>query len=191
VIDCGVTLNTDLLSFNGKLINEHAQLFWSTSKEEEAVNFDIEKSSDGINFIKIGNISGYNDIRSEINHYSFIDPANFSGKNWYRIVMKNKKSGKKYSSIIQLSNDQMNFGLGNIINPFSNELAFQITTSENAKIDVSLYDLFGKAVKNKNYMVYAGVNGISLENTGKLSPGIYILQVKNKDIIINSKVIKK
>jgi len=105
--------------------------------------------------------------------------------------MKNNKSGKKYSGIIQLSNDQINFGLSNMINPFSNELTFQITTSENTKVDVSLYDLFGKVVKMKNYMVYTGVNGITLENTGKLSSGIYILQVKNKDIIINSKVMKK
>jgi hypothetical protein len=191
VINCYVPLNIDMLSFNGKLVASHTNLFWSTSKENEAVRFDIEKSSDGINFTKIGTVNGYTNYISEVNHYSFIDPSEFSGKAWYRIVMLSNKGGKKYSRIIQLTDEQIYFGLNNIINPFRNELSFEIITTNSAKIDVSLIDLFGKTVKTKSYTVYSGVNSLSIVNTEGLPSGIYILQVKNKDIIINNKVLKR
>jgi hypothetical protein len=180
-----------MLSFNGKLVTNHSNLFWNTSKENETVHFDIEKSSDGINFTKIGTVSSYTNYTSEVNYYSFIDPAEFPGKAWYRIVMISNKGGKKYSRIIQLTDEHIYFGLNNVINPFRNELSFEVITTNNAKIDVSLIDLFGKTVKSKSYTVYSGVNSLSIPNTEGLPAGIYILQVKNKDIIINNKVLKK
>jgi hypothetical protein len=191
VIDCGTLLNTDMLSLNGKLISNHSQLLWSTSKENEPVIYDIEKSFDGISFNKIGSINGYNDNKSEVNHYSFIDPTIFIGKGWYRIVIKNNNSGKKYSQTIKLSDQQIGFELGNIINPFKNALSFEVTATYNTKIDVILTDLFGKTVKQKSYNIYSGVNGLTLDNIQMLGPGIYALQVKNGNTTINSKVLKR
>jgi trimeric autotransporter adhesin len=191
VINCYTPLYIDMLSFNGKLVTDHANLFWNTSKEDEPVHFDIEKSSDGINFTKIGTLNSYANYTSEVNYYSFSDPAVFSGKTWYRIVMLSNKGAKKYSRTIQLSNEQIDFGLRNIINPFGNQLAFEVITTNNAKIDVSIIDLFGKTIKHKNYTVYSGVNSLSIENTQALNPGIYILQVKSNNITINNKVLKK
>jgi hypothetical protein len=191
VINCFTPLNIDMLSFNGKLVTGHATFFWSTSKENEAVHFDIEKSGDGINFNKIGTVNGHTNYISEVNHYSFINPVEFSGKAWFRIIMINNKGGKKYSRIIQLTDEQISFGLGNIVNPFRNELSFEVITTNNAKIDVSLIDLFGKTVETKSYTVYSGVNSLSISNTEKWIPGIYILKVKNKDIVITNKVIKR
>jgi hypothetical protein len=191
VINCFTPLNIGMLSFNGKIITGHANLSWNTSRENEAVHFDIEKSSDGINFDKIGTVNSYTNYISEVNHYSFINPFEFSGKAWFRIIMINNKGGKKYSRIIQLTDERIVFGLGNIVNPFRNELSFEVITTNNAKIDVSLIDLFGKTVKTKSYTVYSGVNSLSISNTEKWTPGIYILKVKNKDIVINNKVVKK
>ena len=180
-----------MLSANGKIHNDHAILSWTTSKEGESITYDVEKSIDGVNFIPIGTVNGYNITSTEINYYSFTDPEIFSGKPLYRIVMKNNNGGKKYSRTILLSRENFGFSLGNITNPFGNKLEFDVRTAENTKIEVALIDIFGKKVKSNNYTIYAGVNSISLTNTDHLSHGIYILQVKNNDIIINSKVLKK
>src|ERR1044071_4620009 len=123
------------------------------SKEIETVEFDVEESDNGLNFTKIGTVAGYDDSRSETNHYSFIDPADFNSKAWYRIVMKSKSGAKRYSRIIQLTNEQIDFGLTNIVNPFGSELPFEVVTTGNAKIDVSLIDLFGKTIKQKSFNI--------------------------------------
>ncbi|MEP6700023.1 MAG: T9SS type A sorting domain-containing protein, partial [Bacteroidota bacterium] len=191
VIDCGIPLNVNLLSFNGKLVNDHSNLFWSTSTETEPLHFDIERSYDGISFSFAGTVNSYNNYRSNNNHYSFIDPLPVTGKVWYRIVMVNKSSNKKYSRIIQLEIGQTQFGLVNLVNPFMDEVLFDIMTPTDSKIEVTLIDMIGKTIREKSYPIYNGVNGLSLGNTGNLPPGMYILQIKNKDIIINRKVLKK
>ena len=191
VINCGIPLNVNLLSFNGKLVNDHSNLFWSTSTETEPLHFDIERSNDGITFSFAGTVNSYNNYRSNTNHYTFIDPLPVTGKIWYRIVMVNKNSNKKYSRIIQLNNGQNQFGLVNLVNPFTDEVLFDIMTPADSKIDVTLIDMIGKTVMEKSYPVYNGVNGLSLGNTESLPSGMYILQIKNKDIIINRKVLKK
>ena len=112
VLDCGPALDIDLLSFNGKLVNSKANLFWSTSLEDSPVSFIIERSADGRNFLKAGELPGYNngDIT---NHYSFIDPVSVVDRMWYRIAMVTTGGQKKYSSIIQLYNGLRDFDVTN------------------------------------------------------------------------------
>src|SRR5205085_1979224 len=49
VINCGTPLKTDLIAFNGKLISDIGHLSWTTSKEDEALVFLIERSNNGSN----------------------------------------------------------------------------------------------------------------------------------------------
>jgi len=90
-----------------------------------------------------------------------------------------------------LSKSQVNFGIGNIVNPFKSELGFEVITNNSAKIDVSLTDLYGKTFKTTSYSVFAGVNSLSLKGLDALPAAMYILQVKNKETVINTMVLKK
>jgi hypothetical protein len=191
VIDCGIPLKTDLLSFNGTLVNNYSNLTWATSKEEQALKYHVERSTDGTHFTEIGVIDGYNndDI---VNQYSFVDPAAVSGKVYYRVIVINSGNNKKYTRIIQLSNQAAaNFGLTNVINPFNQILEFDVTTSVTTKVDVELLDMFGKVIKRKVYLVQTGVNMLSLTNTETLPAGTYILRVRNNDQVLTKKVLKK
>jgi trimeric autotransporter adhesin len=189
VITCGPTLNIELLTFNGKLVNNLAELFWTTSKEGIEIEFDIERSNDGINFIKVGSVNGHND-NSEINYYTFNDPAPLTKETVYRIVMKNNQH-RKISRQIRLYKEATDFKLANVINPFKNELLFDIVIDENTRVDISLTDMYGKQVTQRSYPVYQGVNSLRLDNTDALPAGIYILQVKNKDKKLNKRIFKK
>ncbi|MBS1654038.1 MAG: T9SS type A sorting domain-containing protein [Bacteroidetes bacterium] len=191
VVDCGIPLSTNLISFNGKLVADKANLAWSTSKEDEAFQFIIEKSTDQVNFSTAGTLNSNNNFSLTNNYYSFIDPVPVSGKAWYRLVMVNNSGKKKYSRIILLNKDLTSFGFGSVINPFSSELNFDIITAENTKINVDLIDLLGKSVKRKSYSVYNGTNSLSLENTDVLPEGIYTLRVENNGTIITKRVVKR
>jgi hypothetical protein len=52
-------------------------------------------------------------------------------------------------------------------------------------------DLFGKIVHRNSYMVHAGINALSLPNTENLPAGTYIFRVRNNELLINRKVLKK
>lgn len=190
VVDCNIPLRTDILSFNGSLVNDHGKLLWTTSKEDEPVKFEIEKSFDGLNFSAIGMVAGNQDPLSERNDYSFTDPTVVSGKAWYRIIMTNS-SNRKYTRTILLSNGKTDFTIASIVNPFASELVFNVDLSADSKIDVNLLDLFGKRIKSKSYIAYTGTNSLILDNTDNLAPGTYILQITSKQKTITAKVVKK
>jgi hypothetical protein len=189
VIDCTPVLSTDILSFNGKLVDSKGTLNWSTSKEDGAFVYVLEKSEDGINFTTLQEFPAYNN-GDNINYYSFTDPAFVKEKSWYRVIMKMPTGKKKHSSIIQLRNDVIDFELSNLVNPFSSTLSFNLTHRYSSLVTIELIDMSGKTVYSTNRMVYAGTNSINAGNTQSLAAGIYTLRVVSKDRFITKRIIK-
>jgi hypothetical protein len=192
VTNCGTPLKTDLLSFNGKLVNDKSNLSWTTSKEEEPLTFTIERSNDGSSFTPIGTVQSRNNYTAVINSYTFIDPVPVTGKVYYRLAMTDHSSAQKYSRTIQLTKlGGDNFGLVNVINPFNYSIEFDVTSPADTKIDVELIDMFGKRVRKNSYQIHAGVNALSIPDMENLPSGTYIFRIKNNEVLINRKVLKK
>ncbi len=190
VIDCGIPLETHLISFSGKPDNGHALLTWATTGENEPLSFDIEKSNDGINFSLIGSVSSYNDYTSEQSVYSFVDPSVLSGKSFYRIRMRNNNGQSTYSRTIQLAAEKETLSFVSVINPFTDALLFDISTDAGGKAEAELIDASGKLVRNKTFDISTGITRLSFENTQLLVPGIYFLRVKSAGAIIQKRVLK-
>ena len=192
VNNCGIPLKTDLLSFNGKIVNDKGHLSWTTSKEDMPVTFILERSNDGVNFAQTGTVNSYNDYMSPVNSYSFVDPISIVGKAYYRLILAEQSGARKFSRTIQLNKaDSDGLGLVSVINPFNHTLEFDIASKTDAKIEVELLDLFGKVVQKGSYTVRPGINALSMPNTDVLPSGTYILRVRNNEVFINRKVLKK
>lgn len=191
VLNCGTPLATDLLSFSGKIVNDKATLNWTTTKEEEPITFTIEKSSNGNTFTPIGTVNSNNNYNATSNNYNFIDPTPITGKVWYRILLTTDGGKKKYSRIILLSTDNISAGFGNIINPFKDQLDFEFIAGMKTKADATLTDMYGKTIKKATFILQPGVNSLTLQNTGNLPAGMYILHVENEEMNISKKVVKK
>jgi trimeric autotransporter adhesin len=191
-IPCLWPLNVTLLSFNGKLADDKANLSWTTSKEDASFHFDVQKSLDGVNYNTIGSVNSYGNTISETNQYSFIDPVKVDGKAHYRIVMVSNDNKRKISRVIQLTKDAKDFSFGTVINPFSSELQFEVFVPKNASIEAELIDQNGKAVKKRSFYLSAGTNSLSMPDAGILSQGIYTLRLHNSNgSIITKRVMKK
>ena len=191
VIDCGLPLATQLLSFVGRVSNNKAVLKWTTSTETEALYFDVEKSADGINFSTIGSVNGYNDNTSELNTYSFTDPQSLTEKTYYRIRMRNPQNQNKFSRTLQLTGQPETFSFVAVINPFNSQLEFEVSSDESGKAEALLIDQFGKILKRKTLDISEGITSLTMDNTGVLSPGIYILRLQLGGKIIQKRVIKE
>ena len=105
--------------------------------------------------------------------------------------MKNAAGQSTYSRTIQLSIDLSPLSFLSVINPFGNELSFEISTEHNGKAEVDLIDAAGKTVRKTSFEVSSGVNRLSIENTDLLSVGIYFLRVNVAGNIIQKRVIKQ
>jgi hypothetical protein len=191
VINCGPPLNTDLLSFNGRLVNNRAVLNWVTSREEEQVQFEVERSFDGRNFTKLGEKKGYFNKSDITNNYSYIDSSYTSGRVWYRIIIMNSTGKKKYSRTVHLGSEADDFIVNSVLNPFYNQLSFNVHIGKDAKIDVRLLNTSGSTVKQQGFTGHAGSNDLHLLNTSNLPAGVYILQIQYLDRTETRRVIKK
>ncbi len=190
VIDCGDVLDALLISFTGRLSDRKAALRWTTTGEDEPLQFDVEKSTDGINFSAIATINSYNDYASEQSTYSFTDPVPVSGKTFYRIKMRNQAGNTEYSRIIQLYDAEETFSFISVVNPFTSELAFDVAADFTGKAEAELIDATGKIVKRKPLELSKGVNSLLFGETDNLSPGIYFLRVHTADRVIQKSVVK-
>ncbi len=190
VIMCGPFLSTQLLSFTGQNINNQAFLNWSTATESEALLFDIERSLDGSVFTVIATINGHNDPAAGENQYTFTDPEILTGKTYYRIRMRNAAGQTSYSRTIQLAAPSDSFSFISVINPFSSELLFDVATDHGGMADAILIDQSGKIIIQKAFPMAAGINRLSLDQTGRLATGMYFLRLQKGAVIIQKSVIK-
>jgi len=78
-----------------------AYLTWETSEEINSKSFDIERSNDGINWIRIGTVSANNNSNS-YKLYNFTDHSPVSGENLYRLKMIDLDESFEYSRIESL-----------------------------------------------------------------------------------------
>jgi hypothetical protein len=191
VINCGFPLNVQLLSFNAKLQSGHGHLTWTTTKEDEAFTFDVERSTDGMNFSTIRTVASHDKPLSENNFYSFDDPDAVSGKVWYRIAMVSRTGEKKYSRTILLAAEGKGLDVGNVVNPFGEELSFNVTTQNDAIVDAVLLSSDGHVLRKQSFTAYPGVNSYSLKNLQTLPAGVYVLQVRGKETTVTRKVMKQ
>lgn len=185
VDDCQV-LPTKLLSFTGQLNNGNGYLKWVTENETPNAVYEVERSTDGVNFSKIASVKGVSpDARYT---YNYTDPKSISGQAYYRIRIV-EGDITKYSKIIILSS-KLEFSIRNLVNPFSSQISFDMVSPEKGKATVQLIDLYGRTVKQSNVLLLEGLNEIFLRNLDHLSSGIYALRIQIGERIITRQVLK-
>lgn len=190
VIDCGIPLSLPLLQFNGQLLNGMAVLNWSCSREDEPIIYEIERSMDGIHFIKVGTVYSYLKSFNEVNNYEFIEPAQ-PGTSYYRIRVSNNSGQFEYTRTIQLSRDQLLFSFVTVINPFSRHLQFDIASPINERVQALLIDPAGRLIRRKNLDLLQGINRYTIDNTYSLADGIYFLVIESGQGRIQRTVLKQ
>ncbi|HEV8270371.1 MAG TPA: T9SS type A sorting domain-containing protein [Chitinophagaceae bacterium] len=190
---CDFLLDVSILSFKGRNENNKGVLYWTTSKEEEPVKYEIQKSKRGSSFVTIGEITGYKDPSAETNHYTFVDPELLDNTlSWYRIKeIKTQTTKSKYSKVVQLIGDKAGLQIESLVNPFNSNVKFDLISGDDGLVQVEILDQYQHKLKGESYNLVKGRNSINIDNTDKLPAGFYILRVTSNNNVINRKIIKR
>jgi hypothetical protein len=189
VIDCGVPLTTDIISFSGKVDKGIVDLSWTATREEEAVTYFIERSMDGRNFSTVAQVRGGGNPANDINVYSSRHTS--GGMAWYRIKLANTTGGQKFSRIIKLGHTAQQLTLANVPNPFTSQLAADVSCAEAQMVSLRLIDNLGVTVRQETFTLSAGSNRVTMKNMDRLSTGIYTLQVQTGNTTLHKRVMKQ
>ena len=78
-------LPIELLEFTARPVGETAQLDWVTGSEKDCSHFTVQRSTDGISWKNIGEMSCKGNDASRETRYAFNDPNPYKGLNYYRL----------------------------------------------------------------------------------------------------------
>ncbi len=179
---CGI-LPITLSKFSGILQEGNGLIDWQTEVELYASHFELEKSSDGINFKNITVVTANNS-----QFYNYIDKYLFSGENYYRLKMVDLDGTFEYSNIIVLTKEQ---SIGDIYpNPFTDLVIIDNLGDDIKDLLVEVTDMIGRNILSFNLTNYAE-NKLEF-NLSTLSPGNYVIIYRDSNSkIMNKKILRK
>lgn len=184
-VNCLTILPVTWLSVNGQMQNGNAIIKWATATESNTDKFEIEHSTDGINYIKAGTKTAAGNS-STTKQYEFVHPSPASGKNFYRIKQIDLDGRFTYSSIIVLHNSNARTSLIIAPNPVQNE-ATLYCNEPGSKI-IQLYSMNGALLYTQKIN---GENNRLVINMTSMSRGPYFLRLTTVNGMETYKIIKQ
>ena len=94
-------LPVELLYFYGEKEGENVRLDWQTATEIKNSHFDVEWSTDGIVFEKIGEVAGAG-TTNEVQVYDFLHENPVASENYYRLRQVDFDEKYEYTNIISI-----------------------------------------------------------------------------------------
>jgi N-formylglutamate amidohydrolase len=178
-----------LSKFEGIRVGFINRLIWKTETEINNVGFDIERSTNGKDFekwifvpskAKNGNNSGTFD-------YTIDDNTPLSILTYYRLKQTDFDGKTTYSPVIAIESQKGKNAMTIYPNPSKGIIQIVINNSEEGQSSLTLYNLQGQLVFQKNIEQTLNVTDIKVE-LPPLSKGTYFLKLSNKNNSFTSQI---
>jgi Secretion system C-terminal sorting domain len=92
-------LPVDLVRFSANVLDDEVVLDWATASEENNAYFLVEHSTDGQNFIPVGEVKGHG-TTTVLQQYAYIDTDPLYGANYYRLKQVDLDGAFEYSHVV-------------------------------------------------------------------------------------------
>ncbi len=173
------------------------KLTWITAQETNNDHFVVQKSNDGFNFKKIGQIEGAGN-KSSLSQYEFEDQSINSGLAYYRLKQVDFDGNFEYSKIISVdiysSLSESSIEIKLFPNPLSgNDLnIYAKGFNSNQVISFNLINTLGQVIMTDQFFANGG--GVLLENidfeTIAGSDKVFFLQLQTSEKIMVRQIVR-
>jgi hypothetical protein len=183
VSGCGV-LPLNLLSFTGRKLGEKNQLNWKTDNEQNTSHFELQRSSNGRDFMPIGNSTAFNTPGQH--NYSFTDNLPLDGINFYRLKQIDLDGKSQLSQVVRISRDKPGAQLRIWPNPATDLLMMEYGGS-GTQVMIRVFDSRGALVKNQS----SQSTGTLSINVQSLAKGMYWVELSDGQLVQRSSFMKQ
>lgn len=177
VFQCTGLLPVTITDFNAVKSNETVLLKWYATYETSFKQYEIERSLNGVNFNKIGEVAGRN-----LANYSFNDSNLPEGSVvYYRLKMIDIDGKYTYSKTVPV---KLNNNLSNAIvypNPTAESLNIKLAQTLTANSTLKVMDVAGRIMKQQ--IIPAGTFNFSID-VKQLTAGRYFIKISNNNQVI-------
>ena len=189
-------LPIELISFIASVRDEHIRLDWATVTEINNDYFTVERSENGLSFESIGEVAGNGNSNTPTN-YELYDDSPIIGTSYYRLKQTDFDGEFEYFNLIAVNLHKDEDGICTLHvypNPCVGSCVIDLKDCplEDNKVNIELYDAFGKKIvnritpKSKNQDI-----SFHLNSSNNLAPGVYIVRSTANGKSESSKIIVK
>ncbi len=174
-------LPVELTSFTGWNEGALNKLHWATASEKNTVRFEIEKSMSASSWNRIGEVAAHGNSTVP-RTYDFNDNEPVVGNNYYRLKIVDADGQFTYSNVINVPiSSPLISGFVKIYpNPTNSLLNVDVQSVSAYTAKISVFDLIGKKVLEKEAELVKGVSTITFDLSSHAS-GTYILQFADSE----------
>ncbi|MGH2553671.1 MAG: T9SS type A sorting domain-containing protein [Chitinophagaceae bacterium] len=174
----GCTLPSTGVRLEAALNGNDVALSWKTESEINSDHFEIERSTDGINFTQIGSKQAAGNSITTIN-YSYADPNMSASVYYYRLKLVDADGQYKYSNIAIVRKPNGIKGVRVFPNPVTDQVNLEFLNAK-GNYDITFFNQSGQKVMNRNANVVSTVQYVNMAR-GSLPPGSYIISARNTE----------
>lgn len=188
------TLPVKMQVFTAMLDKKDVVLNWSTSMEEAFSHFEIERSTDGMNFSTIAVVMSRGTVLGKDTYYAYTDKAvnSSNGLLFYRIKLVENSNDASYSQVKVIHLQNLDEGTKVVINTYPNPVLNQLNiTLPNAwqgkQVVMELYSMQGAKIQSRQV---EAASQTEMLNTSSLTKGFYLLKASCNGQTTEQKIIK-
>ncbi len=169
-------LPVSFLNIAANRIGNNIKVDWQVAAEREIINYEVQRSTDGLNFIAVGIVSA--NRNSATLNYNWMDLNAVSGTFFYRIKSNGISGEATYTNIVKVAAGKQQPGFSISPNPVENGIInLQMIHQPSGNYRLRLINLSGQTVINKSFNHSAG-NGLQiLQLPELLAAGNYTVEI--------------
>ena len=157
--------------------NSEIAVEWKVANETDIAQYNVEKSKDGTNFIKVNTnlVKGNNNAT---NNYIWLDENAQTGENIYRVKMFGKDGSTKYTENVKVTIAAINTGISIYPNPIKEgKINIQMGNQPSGTYHLSLTNNNGQVIYTGTIQNNSNKSNFLINLNTKAAKGIYNLQI--------------
>jgi hypothetical protein len=184
----GSTLPVRLIDFGGSNNGDNNELHWKVSQEQDLLQYELERSTDGIHYQKVATIIAQNSQSEKT--YNHHDPVGLNNAEYYyRLKMIDLDRNYVYSAVVFIrAVNKNNFSV--LGNPFHDYVVLNYTIARDQGINIRFYNSAGAFLKEENYAATSGSGYYTLYGLAGYPTGMYLLKLESGGYQQTFKLIK-
>jgi len=181
-----IILRGSLVNFSAAYGKNFFDLNWNTIPGQNCDHFEIERSIDGNNFEKVGEVKKSGALTPNESFYFRDNVRPTLAKNYdlyYRLKQIDANGEVTYSKVLitRMYNTRSLASLSITPDPVANDILVNVQVKMRSYVVIKLSDKTGNIVMTKSVKADDEFNTYKLDETHQLQPGLY-----NLEIIVNS-----
>lgn len=181
-----VLLPVSMISFLAKSRGQKVDLEWTTAAEFNNDYFNIERSTDGRTFQKVGLVQGVG-TTDKLQQYRLVDENPQTGINYYRLRQVDFDGTEEIYNVVSIMVDKGDESISVFPNPGNDRIELRLNKATQKDTPVKLFDINGRLVYESS--IEAGHIQLAMD-VSALAKGMYVLQLQNGQDVESHRFVK-